>query len=165
MTVLKGYVQGVGWADIIAGTIGPPGPPGEPGIEIGSVPPTDTDMLWADTGDTGITAVETASVAETIAGTIINKAVTPAGLAGASTVFDVRAYGAKGDGVTDDTAAIQNAINACSADSGGIVFIPNGRHVISATLSIPSYVSLRGVRGAFRSARSGIHPPTAHRAI
>lgn len=53
-------------------------------------------------------------------------------------VYNVKAYGAKGDGVTDDTAAIQAAINACQSNGyGGIVFIATGgRYLVSDTLSI-----------------------------
>lgn len=40
--------------------------------------------------------------------------------------FNVKAYGAKGDGVADDTDAIQAAIDACCKAGGGTVFIPNG---------------------------------------
>lgn len=44
-------------------------------------------------------------------------------------VFNVKAYGAKGDGVTDDTAAIQAAINAVVALGSGVVFFPLGTYV------------------------------------
>ncbi|MFH0991235.1 MAG: glycosyl hydrolase family 28-related protein, partial [bacterium] len=48
-------------------------------------------------------------------------------------VIDVRAYGAKGDGTTDDVVAIQNAIN--SLTNGGIVFFPSGKYRISQALT------------------------------
>jgi hypothetical protein len=53
-----------------------------------------------------------------------------------SPVFDVRNYGATGDGTTNDTAAIQNAINACTG-TGGSVLLTNGNFV-AGTLSLRS---------------------------
>lgn len=44
-------------------------------------------------------------------------------------------YGAKGDGLTDDTAAIQAAIDALPV-AGGEVHIPNGRYMIDTTKSL-----------------------------
>jgi hypothetical protein len=60
-------------------------------------------------------------------------------------VYDVTdpAYGAVGDNVTDDTVAIQAAIDA--AVPGGIVFFPTGTYLTSATLEISSNISLLGV--------------------
>ncbi|MFC9231362.1 glycosyl hydrolase family 28-related protein [Streptomyces decoyicus] len=52
------------------------------------------------------------------------------------------AYGALGDGVADDTAAIQQAINA--AGIGGIVYLPKGVYRISKTLDLPRGVTLQG---------------------
>ena len=40
--------------------------------------------------------------------------------------FNVRDYGAKGDGKTRDTAALQKTLDACAASGGGIVRVPEG---------------------------------------
>lgn len=73
-------------------------------------------------------------------------------------VYNVRLFGAVGDGVFDDTAAIQAAIAACAAAGGGIVLFPRGTYLISATLTVPSFVALYGVGGAYRSTEYGIDP-------
>ena len=57
-------------------------------------------------------------------------------------VVSVKDFGAVGDGVTDDTAAIQAAINSLSLD--GIVYIPPGTYIITANITIPSKVSVAG---------------------
>lgn len=45
--------------------------------------------------------------------------------------FNVKEFGAKGDGINDDTMAIQKAIDACFENGGGEVFIPNGVYKLS----------------------------------
>ncbi len=57
---------------------------------------------------------------------------------------NVRDYGAKGDGVTDDTSAFQAALDAV-ADKGGTVFVPVGSYLIKTHLVIPSKVTLEGI--------------------
>ena len=52
--------------------------------------------------------------------------------------FDVRQYGAVGDGTTDNTAAVQAAINAAIAAGGGCVFVPTGVFRCDSQLSIPT---------------------------
>jgi len=41
-------------------------------------------------------------------------------------------FGAKGDGSTDDTQAIQNAIDSLSEDGGGVLLFPAGLYIISS---------------------------------
>ncbi len=59
----------------------------------------------------------------------------------ASRIFDVRDYGAKGDGKTLNTKAIQKAIDACNQAQGGMVLIPPGEF-LSGTLELKSFVTL-----------------------
>ena len=61
--------------------------------------------------------------------------------------FDVRAYGAKGDGVTKDASAIQAAIDACAAAKGGRVVLPAGTY-LSGTVFLKSKVDLHLEKGA-----------------
>lgn len=58
-------------------------------------------------------------------------------------VINVRTHGAKGDGVTDDTAAIQAAMNE-AAKAGGIVSIPSGKYLVKGSLNVPAGVQVRG---------------------
>ncbi|RYY27675.1 MAG: gluconolaconase [Sphingomonadales bacterium] len=51
---------------------------------------------------------------------------------------------AKGDGVADDSAAIQHAIDTAAKPGGGILFLPSGRYRISRTLFIWPGVRLFG---------------------
>ena len=62
-------------------------------------------------------------------------------------LYDVRAFGAKGDGAAKDTAAIQAAIDAASAAGGGEVRVPAGRYV-TGTLYLRSHVDLNVCAGA-----------------
>jgi len=57
--------------------------------------------------------------------------------------ISVKDFGAKGDGVTDDTIAIQAAITSLQT-TGGCVCIPTGTYVVSNTITIPSKVSVTG---------------------
>lgn len=51
-------------------------------------------------------------------------------------VHDVGGYGAKGDGATDDAAAIQLAIDDLAGTVGGIVLVPPGTYIIEDEIDI-----------------------------
>ena len=61
-------------------------------------------------------------------------------------VYSVRSvtYGAKGDGSTDDTTAIQAALTACRLAGGGTVYVPEGTYIVSSMLQIGSGTTLQG---------------------
>lgn len=55
--------------------------------------------------------------------------------------YNIRDFGAQGDGKTLDTAALQSAIDACHRDQGGTVLVPAGVFVIG-TVELKSNVTL-----------------------
>jgi|GEM_PF-4464964 len=57
-------------------------------------------------------------------------------------IINVKDYGAKGDGVTDDTLGIQSALNVARDAGGGTVYVPNGTYLITAILRIYSNTKL-----------------------
>ena len=66
---------------------------------------------------------------------------------GSGTYFDVRAYGAKGDGAAKDTAAVQAAMDAAAKQGGGTVLVPAGKY-LCGTIHLRSNVTLYLEAGA-----------------
>jgi hypothetical protein len=64
--------------------------------------------------------------------------------------FDVKTYGATGNGVTDDTASIQAAINAAAAVPRPVVCFPAGTYRVTQAIrpDMVDYLTLQGVAGA-----------------
>jgi Pectate lyase superfamily protein len=65
-------------------------------------------------------------------------------------VFNVRDFGAKGDGATEDTEAIRSALAYAASRSGGTVFFPAGDYIVGSTtrpfsgLTLPGGVVVQG---------------------
>jgi polygalacturonase len=76
----------------------------------------------------------------------LSLAVVPVTAFAARTNCDVRAYGAKGDGVAKDTAAIQSAIDDCERRGGGTVKLTAGTY-LSAPIVLKSNITLQLDRG------------------
>lgn len=85
---------------------------------------TNAGTLWIETGPGPFILGTTAIV------------FSPSGTAGGASVVNVRDFGATGDGVTDDTAAIQSALNlfGVATSRTGSVYIPLGEYKITQTL-------------------------------
>ena len=79
----------------------------------------------------------------------------------AARVCDARAFGAKGDGVTKDTQALQSAIDACAAKGGGTVLLDHGTF-LSGPLVLKSHITLDVQPGAtlLGSQDHADYPPT-----
>ena len=89
------------------------------------------------------TAVCVAMVAFFISGLVISGQKVHA----ATTICNVKSFGAVGNGTTKDTAAIQKAINSCASAGGGIVEVPVGKY-LSAPLYLKSNITLQVDTGA-----------------
>ncbi|WP_073946532.1 glycosyl hydrolase family 28-related protein [Streptomyces kebangsaanensis] len=96
-------------------------------------PPDDVTGMWADAGGGRRVWV----VAHQI----------PTGTGTAKPVLDwlsVKDFGAQGDGNTDDTAAVQAAVDAASAAGGRTLYIPAGRYILNGPITWASGVNAIG---------------------
>lgn len=62
--------------------------------------------------------------------------------------YNVLDYGAKGDGVTKDTKAVQLAIDTAAKNGGGKVIIPAGKKVVIGTIFLKDFITLHIENGA-----------------
>jgi hypothetical protein len=65
-----------------------------------------------------------------------------------ATDYNVLDFGAKADGVTLDTKAVQKAIDICSSKGGGKVIIPSGKTVLIGTIYLKDFMTLHIENGA-----------------
>jgi hypothetical protein len=93
-------------------------------VQIGSFDNISTPVFASDAANVTYTAPYTGAVATTVQAKL-------------GQIVSVKDFGAVGDGTTDDTAAIQAAVNALSAvGKGGTVLLPAGTYKITSNISI-----------------------------
>jgi hypothetical protein len=82
-------------------------------------------------------------------------------LAGAQVLYDVRGFGAKADGQTLCTQAIQAAVDKCAAGGGGTVYLPPGSF-LSGTIYLKTGVTLHLDTGCTLLGSTSLqdYPPT-----
>jgi hypothetical protein len=119
-------------------------------ITLGLVEAVDDNGVYVSMpGSRGVLRGPFRSLSTVVEGTTVLMAVTDDGeqmvvgpSEGGLGAVSVSAFGAKGDDDTDDTAAIQSAINA--VDTGGTVVIPAGTYKITAALTVATAVTITG---------------------
>src|SRR4051794_38685873 len=62
----------------------------------------------------------------------------------AAGMFEASDFGAKGDGVTDDSKALRLAVAAAAAAGGGTVSLEKGVFIVSGFIDVPNGVSITG---------------------
>ena len=83
----------------------------------------------------------------------------------ASSFVSVKKYGAKGDGSTDDTAAVQAAMVAVGKDTTKILYFDHGAYVVTKTIQVPANIKITGeiwplimAKGSFFSSETSPQP-------
>jgi hypothetical protein len=61
--------------------------------------------------------------------------------------YNLRDFGAVGDGRTDDTLAIKSAMAFIASRNGGIINVPEGEYIVSSPVTLPSGLTLVGTNG------------------
>jgi hypothetical protein len=94
-----------------------------------------------------LTTAQSAAGLKTFTGGIAIPTTAPVNANGVTDWFNVKRYGAVGDGTTEDGPAIQAAINACNTAGGGVVYLPDAVYKVTPTGSPAVGITLSGMQG------------------
>jgi hypothetical protein len=59
-------------------------------------------------------------------------------------VFNVKDFGAKGDGINNETGSFRGALDAAEKNGGGTIYVPRGRYMLIGELILPPYTMIKG---------------------
>jgi len=62
-------------------------------------------------------------------------------------LYNIRDFGAVGDGQTDDTIAFKSAMAALAVNNGGTLTVPDGDYIVTSPVAVPSGVIIQGTNG------------------
>ncbi len=62
-------------------------------------------------------------------------------------IYNIKDFGAVGDGTTDDTVAFKSAMAFIATRNGGTLQIPEGDFVVTSPVALPSGVNIQGISG------------------
>ncbi len=61
--------------------------------------------------------------------------------------YNIREFGAVGDGRTDDTIAFKSAMAYIASKNGGTLTIPDGDYIVTSPITLPSGIVIQGTNG------------------
>lgn len=61
--------------------------------------------------------------------------------------YNIRDFGAVGDGKTDDTIAFKSAMAVIASNNGGTLTIPDGEYIVTSPVAVPSGLVMIGTNG------------------
>lgn len=110
------------------------------------IPTTDLTTAAQTSLDRAATAVQQVNGKAATNGGVLLSATDINAVAKSELVYNVRDFGAVGDGVTNDAPAFQAAIDACTQRHGGVVFIPPSQqpYVLAAPLRMTGPLAIEG---------------------
>lgn len=109
-------------------------------ISLELIPETGKALVWQDGQTLGNATIDSAGIAVPGGGRTV---ATASAYLLNNAVLNVKDFGAIGNGIADDTEAIQDTIDAAKLVQGRVVF-PNGKYIVTDTLLLYSGVSLEG---------------------